>query len=228
MKAQQHRLGRRENLAPGHIWAHQRRISGKGLGQQRFRAPADSKCSRHDPANGAAAGANLMEDGVGWKALGWQHAGAAEGGAGSIEGGRGGRGLVSRGLCRGAPPRRAGSGAPQPPVGGAAGVPGDRGLPSRGPTSTAPGLRQRPARRRTLVPGAFARGSISRGHCPESRVRTSGPLTGPHSSAPWRPPRARTSSAPRRPWQALSHTDACNSEVSWQSCCAEEENMSLR
>ena len=45
------------------------------------------------------------------------------------------------------------------PVGGAAGVPGDRGLPSRGPTSTAPGLRQRPARRRTLVPGAFARGT---------------------------------------------------------------------
>lgn len=228
MKAQQHRLGRRENLAPGHIWAHQRRISGKGLGQQRFRAPADSKCSRHDPANGAEAGANLMEDGVGWKALGWQHAGAAEGGAGSIEGGRGGRGLVSRGLCRGAPPRRPGSGAPQPPCG--------RGCRSSGgqrPSEPGPHVHCSWAQAATCpqedpCPWSLCTWYISRGHCPESRVRTSGPLTGPHSSAPWRPPRARTSSAPRRPWQALSHTDACNSEVSWQSYCAEEENMSLR
>ena len=64
--------------------------------------------------------------------------------------------------------------------------------------------------------------SISHGHCPESGIWRSGPLTGPHSSAPW--------PAPTWPWKALLHTDICDSEVSWESYCTfvEEKNRSLR
>ena len=130
-----------------------------------------------------------MEEGVGGKR--WV--------GGTLERGRGAQGASVGGAGAAAGPLPGGRGQ-EPrslPVGGAAGVPEGRG-PSRarGPTSTAPGLRQRPARRRTPLPGALARGSISRGHCPESRIRTSGPLTGPHSSAPWRAPRAGQAQLP--------------------------------
>lgn len=116
----------------------------------------------------------------------------------------------------GEPSQEGGVRSPQPPCGeGLQEFRGGRG-PSRarGPTSTAPGLRQPPARRRARLPGALARGGISRSHCPESFPPTSGPSLA-HTAQPPGVQLGRTSSAPRRPWQAPLHSDASSSEVSW-------------
>lgn len=167
--AQQHRPGRRENLVLGHIWARRLRISGKGLGQRRFGAPdttllmeprLELTCRRRGSGGKRWVGAR-------WRGRRREHGGwagreALEAAGPSQEGGA--RSPAASLWGRGC---RSSGGPPGPLL---------LGSGSDLPSGEALSLEPPPAR-----------GSVSRGHCPESRVRTSGPLTGPRSSAPWHP-----------------------------------------
>lgn len=95
------------------------------------------------------------------------------------------------------PSQEGGVRSPQPPCGeGLQEFRGAEGLPEPGgPRPLLLGSGSHPTGRARL-PGALARGGISRSHCPESFPPTSGPLTGPHSSAPWRPARAEQAQLP--------------------------------